>query len=171
MMRIRILVAVSLFMAGLAPSTRAQALTADSLQAILRRAAVVARQIDSSNQADSALQRQARELVADYAEHNKEPCEYPEGKPELCADFDAVRSRLIARSADLQKALRVADEPRRPLRLQFEVLMKPLRDATWAPAIASKKEAIVACSNLDPVKAAAACLVPFRRAGPGRSSP
>lgn len=142
-----------------ASAARAQApLTADSVKSILKDVATVAHQNDSLTRVAAALQEKAQLLIADFAEHNKEPCEYPQGHPELCADFDAERSLLNSRSSDLQKELKANDTARRAAASQFAVLMAHLRTATYAPSLARQKAQLVACATLDVVRDAAACL-------------
>ena len=146
-------------MLALAAPAQAQVpMTADSLKLVLAAAADISSQVRRRTNQDAAAQQRAQALVQDYAKHNAEPCEYPQGHAELCANYDRERSDLNQRSADLQKELKAIDTPRRALRAQFGVLMTRLRTATYAPALASQKARLIACSNLNGVSEAAGCL-------------
>jgi hypothetical protein len=141
------------------PPVSAQApLTAASLKSALNGAAKISRQLDSVRKVDIALQEKATLLIHDFTDHNKEPCEYPQGQPELCADFDMERFMLNNRSADLQKEMKTSTARRRALQDDFALLMTLLRTTTWSPSVAKQKDAIIACASLDIVRDAIACL-------------
>ena len=159
-------------LAGIASRAPAQApLTADSLKTIVDEVARISRQTDSVRHYADALQVQAHELILDFADHNKEPCEYPPGRPELCADFDMTRFMLNNRSADLQKDLKANVAGRHALRDRFDELMMRLATGTYAPDVAARRKSIVACAALDAIPAAAACLRKIVPAATYRSPP
>ncbi len=141
-------------------------MTADELKALLTTAASKSHQIDSLNALYARSQQQAQTLVADYAKHNAEPCEYPQGQPELCASYDRERQDLGVRSAALQKEMKAIDAPRRMLRIEFADLMTRLRTASYPGPLASQKTQLVSCANLNGVAESAACLVKTQRRKP-----
>ncbi len=142
-------------------STRAPAqapLTADSVRHIVAAVAGIARQTDSVRHYADTLQAKAHELILDFADHNKEPCEYPQGQPELCADFDMVRFMLNNRSADLQKELKANVAGRHALRDRFDELMIRLATGSYAPDVVAERKRLVTCAALDAIPTTAACL-------------
>jgi hypothetical protein len=144
-------------------------ITADSLKNIVDQVARISRQTDSVRHYGDTLQTKAHELILDFADHNKEPCEYPQGQPELCEDFDMTRFMLNNRSADLQKELKANVAGRHALRDRFDDLMMRLATGTYAPDVAAKRRSVVACAALDAIPTAAACLRKIQPAATYRS--
>ncbi|HEY4320179.1 MAG TPA: hypothetical protein VGM77_03285 [Gemmatimonadales bacterium] len=142
-----------------APAVGAQApLTADSLRAIVSGARNVARSIAWMAAADSDLQVRARSLRDDFAHHNEEQCEYLQGKPELCANYDDERLDLLERSAALQQEMRTSAGPLRAARAQFAAAMDHLRTASYAAGVADQKAQLMVCADLNYVARVTACL-------------
>ena len=146
-------------------------LTADSVTHIVDQVARISRQTDSVRHYGDTLQTKAHELVLDFADHNKEPCEYPQGQPELCADFDMTRFMLNNRSADLQKELKANVAGRHALRDHFDELMMRLATGIYAADVARERKAMLACAALDAIPTAAACLRRIEPAATYRSPP
>lgn len=142
-----------------APAVRAQApLTADSLRTIVTGARQVARNIYWMAAADSDLQVRARSLRDDFIHHNEEQCEYLQGKPESCANYDDERLDLLERSAALQQEMRTSAAPLRAARAQFAAAMNHLRTATYAASVADQQAQLVTCADLNYVARVTACL-------------
>jgi len=160
-------VCVAVALGGSATAAPAQApMTAGELKTLLATAATKSHEIDSLNTVFAGAQLRAQTLIADYAKHNAEPCEYPQGHPELCASYDRERQDLNLRSATLQKEMKAIDAPRRILRIEFADVMTRLRTASYPGALASQKTQLVACANLNGVAESAACLVRAQRRKP-----
>jgi hypothetical protein len=156
---IRCMLILAIITAPVASTAPAQVpMTLDSLNALLLDAGMTTRRIDmlSANILDASTR--GKVLAADFARHNAEPCTYPQGQPELCANYDRERMDLNLRVADLQKEWAGYENERKPLRAHFATLMTRLRDASYPGAMASWKDAMVACSNVNGVGEAAACL-------------
>ncbi len=100
-----------------------------------------------------------------FAQHNAETCEYPQGHPELCANYDRESSDLALRSADLQKELKAAETPRAAARVHFEQLMTRLRTASWPESLTVEKDRLIGCTSLNGSKDAEACLVAAQKEG------
>lgn len=130
---------------------------------MLSAAARISHSLDSLTRVDSTLQIKAGVLVADFKDHNSEPCEYPQGQPELCADYDMQRFMLNNRSADLQKEMKATAADRHALQGDFATLMTALQRARWDASVAGRRDQLLACSRLPAVHDAARCL----RAGAG----
>jgi len=138
-------------------------LKAVELKGIFDSAARVSHQIDSLNRRFAGTQQRAESLVADYRKHNEEPCEYPQGHPEMCDNYDRERQDLNYRSQELQKEMKAIDTPRRELRGRFAALMTRLRTADYAAELGGQKDQLVACSNANGVAESAACLARLQR--------
>ena len=146
---------------GLASGAQGQAqsrLTLDGLHALLVDAGTTVARIDTLNGKILAASTRGKALAAEFAQHNAEPCEYPQGHPELCANYDRERVDLNLRVADLQKEWAGYETERKTLRGHFAALMTQLREAKYAGELATWKDAMVACSNVNGVSEAATCL-------------
>ena len=133
-------------------------LTLDSLKALLLDAGTTVSRIDTLNARIYDASARGNEIKADFTKHNAEPCEYPQGHPELCANYDRERVDLNLRVADLQKEWNGYEKERKALRAQFAALMTRLREASYRGETASWKTAMIACSNVNGVTEAATCL-------------
>lgn len=114
--------------------------------------------IDSIGTRIMGVSVRGKALAGEFAKHNAEPCEYPQGHQELCANYDRERMDLNLQVADLKKEWSGYDAEQRVLRAHFATLMTRLRDATYVGAAASWKSAMIACSNVNGVADASACL-------------
>lgn len=156
---IRGVAALAVLCAAFASAARAQAaMTPDSLNALLADASRTAQQIHTLDVKVLDASTRGKALAEEFARHNAEPCTYPQGQPELCANYDRERLDLTSRVAALQKEWSGYDNERKPLRAHFAALMTRLRDASYPGAMASWKAAMVACANTNGVNEAAACL-------------
>jgi hypothetical protein len=133
-------------------------MTNAELQVVLVDAAKTTARIDTINAKILDASMRGKALAEDFAKHNAEPCEYPQGHPELCANYDRERIDLNLRVADLQKEWNGYDNQRKPLRAHFAELMTRLREASYPGELASWKKAMVTCSNVNGVSEAASCL-------------
>jgi hypothetical protein len=154
----RLLFVVMLTTSVAAVGRAQEPITIAGLRALFVGAWTTSAAIDTLNVRILDVSGRGRALAADFAKHNAEPCEYPQGHPELCANYDRERMDLNLRVADLQKEWRGYEAERKPLRAHFATLMARLRDASYAGAAASWRDAMVACSNVNGVSEAAACL-------------
>jgi hypothetical protein len=133
-------------------------MTSAELQVLLVDAAKTTAHIDTLNAKVFDVSARGKALATDFAKHNAEPCEYPQGQPELCANYDRERVDLGLRVAALQKEWAGYESELKPLRLHFAALMTRLRDASYPGDMASWRRPLVACSNVNGVEAAATCL-------------
>jgi hypothetical protein len=158
-----------LALAGTARPMLAQApLTADSLHAIVSAAQQAVRTITSMANGDADVQTRARVLRADFESHNAEQCEYLQGKPESCANYDAERLNLLARSDALQREMRAREVSRRTARAQFAAAMDRLRTSSYAASVSTQKAELVRCADLKDVPLVSACLARTPAAMPPR---
>ncbi len=128
------------------------------LQLLLVDAAKTTARIDTLNARVFDVSARGKVLATDFGKHNAEPCEYPQGQPELCTNYDRERVDLNLRVAALQKEWAGYDGELKPLRSHFAALMTRLRDASYPGEMASWRRPLVACSNVNGVEAAATCL-------------
>jgi hypothetical protein len=154
-----LLLALSVGLVTLSPAdAQAPPMTADELHLLLIDAAKTTTRIDTLNAKVFDVSARGKLLATDFAKHNAEPCEYPQGQPELCANYDRERVDLGLRVAALQKEWTGYESELKPLRSHFAVIMTRLRDASYPGEMASWKRSMVACSNVNGVEAAATCL-------------
>ena len=88
----------------LVSSVSAQApMTSPELQLLLVDAAKTTARIDTLNAKVFDVSARGKALATDFGKHNAEPCEYPQGQPELCSNYDRERVDLNLRATALSK--------------------------------------------------------------------
>lgn len=156
---IRRLLLLTMLTTALAIGARAQTpMTLAELRVLFIDAWTTAGRIDTLGAKILDASGRGKALAAEFARHNAEPCEYPQGHPELCANYDRERVDLNLRVADLQKEWAGYDNARKTLRSHFATLMTRLREASYQGETESWKDAMLACSNVNGVAEASACL-------------
>lgn len=144
---------------ALAQPARAQSsMTLTELRALFIDAWTTSAQIDTVGVRIVGVSTRGKAVATEFAKHNAEPCEYPQGHPELCANYDRERVDLNLAVAALQKEWNSHEAERRTMRAHFATLMTRIRDAAYPGTMASWKEAMVRCSNVNGVSDAATCL-------------
>ena len=160
-------IVISVAISAGARTAEAQApITADELKTLLADAEQTAHALRRLDTLFADMQGRAKALIAEFAKHNAEPCEYPQGQPELCANYAEEGKQLGFRSTDLQKEMAPVDSRRRGDRVHFAELMTRLRTAAFPASLASQKNRLIACSNLNGVAESEACLVTAQRRKP-----
>jgi hypothetical protein len=154
----RALLLASILVARASAAGAQSPMTSNELQILLVDAAKTTARIDTLNAKVFDVSARGKATATDFAKHNAEPCEYPQGQPELCANYDRERIDLNLRVAELQKEWAGYEAELKPLRAHFAVLMTRLRDASYPGEMASWRRAMIACSNVNGVEAAATCL-------------
>ena len=125
---------------------------------ILAEAQQVSSTIDTLNRDIARYSRAGLALAEEIKAHNDEPCEALSTHPEMCLDYHDAEVRLNQSRDSLLKEWKGEESDRRRARGYFGQLMEQLRTATWSGAMASWRDPVTACSNMEFPSDAVPCL-------------
>lgn len=140
---------------GMMRSAHAQApTTLSEIKSILDQAASTSREIKKAEGDQAKVDKRGKAWHQRLLRHNANPCTYPEGHPEKCAQYEREKESLEVERTTLLEELRELDGRKGTLKSRFGMLMARLRIGRLLGALQEWLDNdVIPCTNLPPMTA------------------
>jgi hypothetical protein len=143
---------------GLASSAAAQApQTASEFRTVLGQAADAAEEVQAAEDEHTTIEGKVHSYKQRLEQHNRQKCTYPQGHPEVCAQYTANKKALDTEKTNLLVEIDNNAARRGYAKSHYNLLLARLRIANFLGPLEAWKNRVVECAGRPPA-AARACL-------------
>jgi hypothetical protein len=132
--------------------------TAMELMAVVKDVAQTSKQMDQLKEEKAEFeQTKVRDFLARRNRHDANPCTYPKGHHEMCANYDAEKESLDTEGRALEAEEKKYESQESLLKSHLQIQLAKIRLAPLLSGLEAWTRRVQGCSRLPP-KSAAQCL-------------